>query len=238
MVGGIRYSQGLIQSLEVSLRSAFNPSLILNRRPAKPGPAFQISVQEGDKIAQTDEGSEQEVKILLANGNPSSFYFGFASTFDIIAHEYTLQHSSLTVFHDIGELTPLFRADWDPRAASDATSEHAQPHWHFVQRPESIESIVRMMISPSTEFAPEQTSELFAGLADCGKFHFAMSPLWDQHIKPSYKQIFDSDDFRMWFENLANYIAGQIAYIIKKAPSATPREFVPQPLLVEWDNNL
>ena len=83
------------------------------------------------------------------------------------------------------------------------------------------------MSTAPTEFAPEETSELFAGLADTGKFHFAMSTRWDEDNKPSYRQVFESEDFPKWFESLTTYIGGQIAYLVKKAPT-TPKVFVPE----------
>jgi len=226
---GIYYSEKLIQWLERSLRSAFNQrDLVLTRTPKNAGGGFPVSLPPGHKTVQTDDGWEYEIReILTDNGQPSNFYFGFVATFVMTTQKkYTLQDSSLIVFHDIGELTPLFRAEWDKQAASDA-SEHAQPHWHFMQRPEHIEGIVRMMSSSPTEFAPEQT-KLFAELADCGKFHFAMSTRWDEDNKPLYKRVFESDDFPKWFESLTIYIAGQIAYLVKKAP-VTPKEFAPEP---------
>lgn len=228
MAEGIPYSQGLVQSLEKSLRSAFNASLTLTRKPTKAGNKFLVSLRDGDKTAPDEESGYWLRRILIASDQPSSsFYFGFAATFEMLVHDYTLRHSSLTVFHDILELTPLFRAEWDPRAARDMQSEHAQPHWHFAQRPEHIESIVRTMISEPTDFSPRETSQLFAGIADCGKFHFAMSQHWDQDKKTVYKQVFESDEFPKWFESLTKYIAAQIAYLIRKAPTP-PRNFTPE----------
>ena len=225
MAGGISYSEGLIQSLERSLRSAFNqPYLRLTRKPHRPGGGFYVFVEKGEKDAQTDDGREQTVTaILSAEGQPTSFYFAFVTTFDIFTRGYILQHASLIVFHDVyaGELTPLFRAEWDYVAASDTTSKHAQPHWHFVQRPERIERIVRTIISPPLNFKVEEQGEIFGGLADCGRIHFAMTSLG-----PLQKQVFQSDNFRKWFESLTNYISEQIEYLISKAPAAAVRDFV------------
>lgn len=230
MADGIYYSEKLVQSLELSLRSAFNrPYLILTRKPKNAGGGFPVSLPDGHMTVQADEGWEYAVEeILTTSGQPTKFYFGFVATFALTTRQYTLQNSSVIVFQDIGMVTPLFRAEWDREAASDGTSEHAQPHWHFMQRPHHIEGIVRLMSNPSTEFAPEQTSELFAGLTDSGKFHFAMSTRWDQDIKPSYKQMFESDDFPKWFQSLTTYIAGQIGYLVRKTPK-TPQEFAPEP---------
>lgn len=229
MAEGIPYSPGLVQSLENSLRSAFNPSLTLTRKPKKPANTFLISLRDGDKTAPDEYSRYWLRRILIESDHPSSsFYFGFAASFEIVAHDYNLQHSSLAVFHDIWELTPFFRAELDLRAASDTASEHAQPHWHFAQRPEQIEEILRTMISGPKDFTPGRKSELFAGVADSGKFHFAMSPLWEKNKALSHKQIFETADFPRWFENLAKYVAGQISYIVKKAPSAPVKDFIPE----------
>jgi hypothetical protein len=227
---GIYYSEKLVQSLELSLRSAFNrPFLTLTRRPKNAGGGFPVSLTDGYMTVQADEGWEYAVEeILTASGQPTKFYFGFVATFGLTTRQYALQASSLIVFQDIGMVTPLFRAEWDREAASDGKSEHAQPHWHFMQRPHHIEGIVRLVSNPSTEFAPEQTSELFAGLTDSTKFHFAMSTRWDQDIKPLYKEMFETNDFPKWFQSLATYIAGQIRYLVSKSPQ-TLQEFAPEP---------
>ena len=69
------------------------------------------------------------------------------------------------------------------------------------------------------EFLPQQTDDLFSGLADYGKIHFAMTTLWDEEDVPPPKRLFDSDDFPKWFAGLTNYIAGQIRYLVKKMPA-------------------
>ena len=239
MAGEIEYSAPLIRSLEGSLKSAFNqPYLKLTTKPKNPGAGFHIRLENAPRTAQADDGSEQKVvDILTADRRSTTFSFGFIAAFVFSAtHKYSLQHSSLTVFHDIaGEPVPLFRAEWDELAASDEASKHAQPHWHFVQSPQRIGGIARTLLKPSgettSEFSPEQQMELFSGLVDCGKFHFAMTSLWEKSEIPPYKKrLFDSGDFPKWFKNLANYIASQIAYLVSHMPSeATPaaRVFVP-----------
>ena len=231
MADGILYRESLLQSLEKSLRSAFNqPTLRLTRRPRRAGGGFRVSLEMGDKIARTDDGTEQSVMgIVVEQGMPCAFYFGFAATFEIDTGAHALQHASISVFHDIyaGELTPLFRAEWDHKAASDATSEHAQPHWHFVQSPERIEGIVRTLISQPGEFVPEPENEIFVGLADCGKIHFAMTSLLDEKGTSTRKQVFESTQFQGWFASLTNSIAGQIAYVVAKAPATPIQEFIP-----------
>jgi len=225
---GVEYSEALIQSLERSLGSAFNQKYLrLTRRPHKPGSGFYISPEDADKAAQSEDGGEQMVTAIIADsGQLTPFYFGFIATFGIFTKNYTLQHASLMVFHDVysGTLTPLFRAEWDHLAASDATSKHAQPHWHFVQRPRQIEGILRALIGPPRDFTTKEEDTLFASLDDCGRLHFAMTSLL-----PFKKETFQSDSFQKWFKNLTNYIAEQINYLMLKAPSAAipAREFTP-----------
>lgn len=222
MAESISYSTSLVKSLEKSLRSAFNKRLTLTPKPKNAGNRFIVSLREGDKT----DASGYLVQNILIDDDRTNFYFGFAASFQIVAQDYTLDHSSLAVFHDILELTPLFRAEFDPKNASDSTSEHAQPHWHFAQRPEDIEFIVRTLIGEPTAFDPGRKSELFADFADSTKFHFAMSPLWEKGKTLSYKQVFETADFPQWFDNLTKYIASQIAYVVKKAPTPV-KPFVP-----------
>jgi hypothetical protein len=231
MTEGIPYNNALVQSLEANLATAFNrPYLRLTRRPSKSGAVFRISLEGGDRLAEPDEGYEQMVmRVYTSNRQPTTFYFTFEATFEIETHKHSLQHASLTILHDLyaGELSPLFRADWDRKAASDRTSKHAQPHWHFVQRPERIEGIVRTVLSPPQDFVAQKQTSVFAGLVDCGKFHFAMSPLWDRKNVLCHKQVFEYGDFRDWFASLTKYVADQIGYLISKAPPLAPTEFVP-----------
>jgi hypothetical protein len=232
VVEGVQYSEPLRRSLENSLKSSFNqPNLRIKGRPNKPGAAFYVALENGPRTAYTDDDSGQFVMEILTSGrHRSTFWFGFVATFVVgEIRKYSLQHASLPVFHDIaGDLIPLFRAEWDELDASNLASKHAQPHWHFVQSPERIEGIVRTLTKPSAEtlaeFAPEQKSELFNGLVDCGMFHFAMTSLWEKSEIPPYKKrLFDSDDFPKWFKSLTNYIADQIAYLVSHMPpTVTP----------------
>ena len=225
---GIRYSKTLIQSLEKSLRNAFKQyNLELTKKPHNPGAAFRISLALGDKTVRSYSGQEHVLKIVLAEHGPSDFYFGFVAMFQYGAKADILESASLTVFHSAytGETVPLFRAEWDKTSASDG-SKHAQPHWHFVQRAEEITSIGQAL---SEEFDPEQKTELFDELVDCRGFHFALTSLWDKKNNESRpKQLFESDDFLKWFEQLTIYIAGQIEYMVSKMPSAAVKEFVPE----------
>jgi hypothetical protein len=226
MAEGVEYSDELIKALERSLQSAFNPKMSLNRRRSGRVDPFRISLALGDKESPDDYDQQWVMQILTA-GKPSGFYFGFSVRFAIrkLEPKHTVEHSSLAVFYDVcGELVPLFRAEWDLIAASDGTSMHAQPHWHFVQSPERIESIIYTWQGRKGEFGGEEQSGLFADLADCGRFHFAMVSLSDKNL-PAHKHIFQSEDFVTWFDKLAHYIAGQIAYVFKHL--AAPKEFNP-----------
>jgi hypothetical protein len=86
---------------------------------------------------------------------------------------------------------------------------------------------VRTLITPPTEFSPEGETDIFSGIADCGKIHFAMTSLLQSSTPATHKELFQAVDFPKWFANLSKYIAAQIAYIVAKAPSAPPAEFVP-----------
>jgi hypothetical protein len=228
LLADILYHYTLITAFEKSLTSSFNRPILLNKKPDRPIGEFAISPVNADKYAFTNEGTERPVcEVRNNNDEPTGFFFTFVATFkQKTLSQYTLQHASLQVFHEIGDLLPLFRAEWDQQATLDTASEHAQPHWHFVQQPNRIEEIVRSMMSTSTEF-PYERGELFAGYADCGKFHFAMSSLWEKDKPNAYKQDFESANFSLWFDNLTKYVAAQIAYVIMKAPPIPTEDFVP-----------
>src|SRR4029077_8715717 len=177
--------------------------LKLTTKPKNPGAGFHVRLENAPRNAQADDGSEQKVA-------------------DIVTVD-RLQHASLAVFHDIvGEPIPLFPAEWDQLAASDEASRHAQPHWHFVQSPQRIGEIARTLMKPpgeTSEFSSEQSTELFSDVVDFGKFHFAMTSMWEKNETPPYKKrLFGSSDFPKWFRSLTNYIAGQIAYLVSHMP--------------------
>jgi hypothetical protein len=168
--------------------------------------------------------------INVQGSQPSDFYFGYVAVFEVETGAPALRHASISVFHDVcaGELLPLFRAEWDRQAACDVGSQHAQPHWHFVLSPKRIEGIVRSLTSRSGEFSPDPPTEIFGGLADCGRVHFAMTSMLNDADAPGHKQVFGAEQFEVWFSNVTRYIAGQVAYIVEKLPSGRIREFIPE----------
>jgi len=215
----VEYSNTLIRRLEESLRSAFGQPSMLLGVPRDRGVGFHARLNGGSRTAHMDDGPNQDVAEIVVNQRHSGFWFTFDAAFTIGLHDqYTLEHAAIGVFHEIGtELVPFFRADWD-KLDAEQESEHAQPHWHFVQRPSRIEGIVRGLRAASsqlpTEFEPEPIG-LFDQLVDCGKVHFAMTSLWEKSEEPPYKKrLFDSDDFPKWFDSLTRYIAGEIAFIV------------------------
>jgi hypothetical protein len=220
---GVEYSEGLVKFLERSITSSFNPQYLqLTRKRDNTWDDFYVEVTGSPAIAHRDDGSPQHVfEIRTSDGSSTSFYLGFVALFRLTSstHKHSLQHASLSVFHDIGDIVPLFRAEWDELAALSETSKHAQPHWHFVQSPARIERIVRSFLQPAdeaTDFAPSgQESEIFSGLADCGKFHFAMTSLGDGQ----FRHMFDSEEFQRWFAALTGYVGDQIDYLAKKTHS-------------------
>ncbi len=221
----VKYNKALVRSLEKILRSSFNqPTLILST-PTKLGTGFHVRLAGTSRTAHMDDGPDQEVAEIIVNHRGSDFWFSFDAAFVTLAlaDQYELQDVGVGVFHNIaGELVPLFRADWH-RLDALGTSVHAQPHWHFVQRPARIEGIIRTLESSTPEavreFAPDPQTTLFGGVVDCGMIHFAMTSLWERAENQSYtKRIFNSEDFPKWFQNLAQYIAGQIALLVRHTP--------------------
>jgi hypothetical protein len=241
--GVIQYSQRLKQHLEKSLQSAFRqPFLKLTDPPGKKAVEFHIRLDEdlrgGRSTAHEDDGSEPIVmEIITPAGARSTFWFTFVAAFrQEQSLTPSLQHASLLIFHEMaGDIIPLFRAEWDQVATACAESKHAQPHWHFVQRPARIERLVKTFMASSTEvardFAPEEKSDLFADSADCSRIHFAMTSLWEEKAIPPYlKRTFDADEFPKWFANLTRYIAEQVAYTVSHMPGGgTVTEFDPLP---------
>lgn len=240
----VHSSEKLIQNLEKSLRSSFRqPYLRLTRPSRKSPPEFHVRLDEdlrgsSSKTAHEDDGSELTVmEIMTPQGRPSTFWFTFVATFrQEQSEKHSLQHASLPVFHDIpGDLVPLFRAEWDQVAASSNDSIHAQPHWHFIQRPARIERVVLNLMRSSREtvreFVPDEKSKFFPRLVDFGRFHFAMTSLWEKTEEPPYKKrLFDTENFPKWFDNLTKYIAGQVEYLVSRMPNmATPTDRVFEP---------
>jgi hypothetical protein len=221
----VEYTSKLVRRLEGILRAAFGQTSLILAAPTKRGAGFHVRLTGNSRTAHMDDGPEQEVAEIIVDKRHSDFWFSFDAAFVTVAvlDQYELQDVGIGVFHDIaGELVPLFRADWH-RLDAMGNSGHAQPHWHFVQRPARIEGIVRVLESSiggiTRDFAPESQTELFAGLIDCGMIHFAMTSLWEKEEDPPYmKRVFDSDDFPKWFANLTKYIAGQIALLVRHTP--------------------
>jgi hypothetical protein len=177
------------------------------------------------RSAELDGGEQQNViEIYTADGESTTFYFGFQSVFKFDRNtRYLLHDCSISVFHDVlGERIPVFRAEWHRNDATSPTSTHIQPHWHFLQRPARIESVLlntqRIKSGEIMEFVPEEKAALFSELADCGKSHFAMTSLWEK--RSDTHRIFNSDEFLEWFDGLARHIADEISYVAKKMPSA------------------
>ncbi len=230
--GRIYYSEALISSLENSLKASFKrPDLRLTRRPsAKQGGPLSIMLADGDRLAEENATTHRVFAILTDQIHHDTFYFGFTALFDPwtqmkTARQHWMYHISLSIFQNlIGDLVPVFRAEWDERGVS-TTSDHAQPHWHFSLRPDRIEGIVRVFVSPGeqsrvAEFSPDVESELFPDVAELDKFHFAMSPLWVKDKTAPHKHGFESEEqFLKWFDNLTRYVAHQLVYVCAKSPA-------------------
>lgn len=210
-----------------TLRASFNQPLVdLGGKPERPGERFSLSLRAGEDASTDDNPYQKVLRIQNSHRQPTPFSFGFTVDFAMKTnvHRHNLAHASITVYHELSfQRVELFRADWDQLDALDLESHHAQPHWHFVQNPSAIERIVRLLLAPPTnavtDFRPDST-EIFSGSADCGKFHFAMTSLWEPKETPPYrKRIFDANSFPRWFESLTIYIARQIEYLMSLMPS-------------------
>jgi len=107
---------------------------------------FHVTVSE-DLTNVTQIGNGRfALEALTTNIAPDTFYFSFVAAFhatsgtsDTSGHK--LKHVSLIILQKFpeGSLCPVFRAEWDEEVASDPSSSHAQPHWHFVLSPVAIE---------------------------------------------------------------------------------------------------
>jgi hypothetical protein len=236
------YSEPLVRQLEQSLRVGFKqPYMQLTRSGASAlAGDVRITLAPGQSNQRlvSGEGTSPEqlvMEIVTESNRRSGFWFGFVAVFQLAgSRKHILQHVSILVFHDIaGELLSLFRAEWDQLDVANPTSKHAQPHWHFTQSPARIESVIRALTATSEieHFVPEAGSDLFTGLADPARFHFAMTSLWEEGKKAPYQKCqFNSEQFPKWFKNLTEHIADQISYLISHMPLADMSavvEFVP-----------
>jgi hypothetical protein len=223
----IYYSEKLIQSFERSLREAYSPLYVqLSRRPSKATGRFNVVMASGTREfkAADAEGAQELIEIRGDSVPQETFWVAFKATFDLWERgEHLLEHLSVSVFQQIetGDLIRMFRAEWDSRAASDSSSGHAQPHWHFAMEADDFRAVlgsVEPLVSGqqnTLEFAADMKADL--GLLDFSGFHFAMSPLWYGDAPSCHRQIFQSDEeLSSWFHNLSTYIAEQLAYVSEK----------------------
>lgn len=219
----IFYDEKLIQSFERALQAAYSPPYVqLTRRPSKTTGRFNVVIIAGTS-RQFQAADAEEIQNLVevrGNGIPGEkFWVGFKANFDIWeGGVHLLEHISVSLFQQstMGELATMFRAEWDNRAASDSTSSHAQPHWHFTMGDKEFQMASAESLQERTvDFATNMQTNL--GLVDFSGFHFAMSPLWYRGVPSCHRQVFQSsEEVGFWFENLSTYIAQQLAYISQK----------------------
>jgi hypothetical protein len=226
----ILYNESLVQSWESSLGSAFaRPHIRLTRRSSRAVGRFNVVVDTGDRSFQAVDADESLPVVALRTVDVPAqmFWFAFKASFDLWDQgRHLLEHASVALFQNlsVGELIPMFRAEWDSRAAGDSSSNHAQPHWHFVQGGAQIRAMFgRLETSGSerstfdVETARLNLSDGVTELIDFSGFHFAMSPLWTSGAPGSHKQVFQSDvSLNAWFRNLTLYIADQLSYVSKR----------------------
>ena len=225
----IAYKQKLVRVLEKDLQTAFNPHLTLIKPTLgrKRTVELRVFIENWDREVEDDGGNVHYTKAILgADSLESDFYVSFLCIFRHHVEGVCLQHVSLSIFYDLiaEELVPVFRAEWDALAASDAGSRHAQPHWHFVQSPSRIERIVKNFSTARMEFSAPEDCGLFQEVIDLGRFHFAMASLWPKRGH-SHKEVFSADDFTAWFASLVEYVANQIDYIRSKSTRAAGVNF-------------
>lgn len=228
MADQVEYSNRLVSAIENSLSKAFNRDVRLTRQPSKRASGFKIALENGSKAATDDGGIEHPtLQVLAASKTPTTFYFGFSAVFGQETEIVSLRHASLIVFCDIcgGELVSVFRAEWDAIAAANTNSSHAQPHWHFAQRPERIARILNTLSDTPQEFGGDDESGAFAGRAHYEDMHFAMSQMWNKDRAMPHKEMFGTNEFMEWFERVATYVSEQLMYVAEKVPSGQEREF-------------
>ena len=236
----------MIQSWERSLRSAFgDPALQLTRRSSKPTGRFYVEISTPNVYRGID-ASHPISELQRPDGRipRDTFWFSFKANFDLFfvgrrsAREHVLEHASLSVFQRLPtrSVVPMFRAEWDSRAAEDSSSNHAQPHWHFTRPPDrythfsggTAENTTRLADFTGIREGANDTSQ-FGELIDIGGFHFAMSQLWSPDVILCQKQVFTTtDEVGRWFNALTTYISDQLAYVMRKMVSVqrqNPTEF-------------
>jgi hypothetical protein len=234
----IYYSERLLQAFERSLREAFDPRYVqLSRRPSKAVGRFNVVLAAGDReFKAADAEDAQNVIEIRHMGVPRQiFWIAFKANFDLWERgEHFLEHISVSVFQqqlESGDLVRMFRAEWDSRAASDAASKHAQPHWHFAMEEDDFRAVFPLEQQGSRE--PENSFEFAAAtrptsqLVDFSGFHFAMSPLWYPNAPSCHRQVFQTgEELNSWFSSLSSYIAEQLSYVGEKVgPGPTGSEF-------------
>jgi hypothetical protein len=224
----IYYSEKLIQSFERALRTAYSlPYVQLSRRPSKATGRFNVVIgSESREFRGTGEEAGQKIVEIRGDDVPrETFWLAFKAQFDLWEQgEHFVEHISISVFQQIatGDLIRMFRAEWDGRPATDSSSGHAQPHWHFAMGADDFRAVLgaeEPLVSGeenALEFAGGMQTD--SGLVDFSGFHFAMSPLWYRGVAACHRQIFESgEELGSWFQNLSTYIAQQLGYVSDKA---------------------
>ena len=225
----IYYDEKLIQSFERALRDAYAPSpyVQLTRRPSKATGRFNVVIISGAarQFQAADAVDVQNLVEIRGDGIPGeTFWVGFKANFDLWERGvHVLEHISVSLFQQsrMGELVTMFRAEWDSRAAADATSSHAQPHWHFTMGADELQtgSAKPPLQEEIIAFTAAMQEDL--GFVDFSGFHFAMSPLWYRDVPFCHRQVFQStEEVGSWFHNLSTYIAQQLSYVCGKTGAA------------------
>src|SRR5262249_54734166 len=105
------------------------------------------------------------------NALENTVWCGLQLTFKhLYQKKYVLEAASFLLLLGGTKLYPLLRAEWDYKDFSNKISQHAQPHWHVLVRPEPLpqetttSKIVGEPFGGGIEFTPSGKQEGMVGL--------------------------------------------------------------------------
>ena len=109
----------------------------------------------------------------------------------------------------------LFRAEW--LSWKEGEDDHAQPHWHLVERGEwQVDSFQPTVQEAVEDFVPPEPHVSHgAESVPLKHFHFAMASTWQSDDK--HRIMFDSEaHMAKWLGGCVSYIRNELAYLSKK----------------------
>ncbi len=114
----------------------------------------------------------------------------------------------------------LFRAEWDSVANS-----HAQPHWHLLEAPLSIQSDESFFEADARvvqQFGEEGTSEFSRDdfpVYNLAHFHFALGATWQHRLGGHVAGLESIEELEWWLSGYYSYVRSQLAYCQKHSSS-------------------